>query len=221
MEQRPGVQRHRGLIEAEGQRRHHCVDPQIAVAKHHALRAACRAASVEQASEIVVATAGVGARLLVRERSLVIVELRQPSSARRGSDHGGDAAAGIGELQRTVEKAAIAHQHRRLGIRHLLDHLGEREPGIDRHHDATSPQHGEIALDVRIAVGRQDRNPLAGFNAEASEHACEPRHPVKHLAMAEAALGGHERDVVGAERGRLAQARRQLHVVLPPVRVVA
>lgn len=216
MEQRPGVQRHRGLIEAERQRRHHCVDPQIAMAEHHALGAPSGATGVEQASEIVVATAGVGARLLVRERSLVIVELRQPSSARRCSDHGSDATAGIGELQRTVEKAAIAHQHYRLGVGHLLDHFGQREPRIDRHHDAAGPQHREIAFDVFMAVSRKDRDALAARDTEAAEHARQPRHSVQHFTVAEAPLGGHERDVVGAERRRLAQARRQLHVALPP-----
>jgi hypothetical protein len=139
MKQRPGVKRDRRLVEPQSHGCHNGIDPEIAMAEHHALGPARGSSGVEETGQIIAASQRILTGLGLRHQGFVVVYARQAIRMRRRRDDRANAGAGIGDLHGGVQECAVAHEDGRLGILDLLDHLGNRKSGIDRHDNAARP----------------------------------------------------------------------------------
>ena len=151
----------RVTLRAQDRLRHHHVvrvGDQVAVAQHHALGRARRAARVEEPgerlardarTELVLAGAG--------EERLVVV----------GDRH--DALDDAGERARV----AVGEQHPRAGVAQRVRQLGLGVAGVERDEHEVPGRDTEVGLDVRVRVRGEDRHPVAGLESEPVQPADE------------------------------------------------
>ncbi|MNI30867.1 hypothetical protein D3C73_847280 [compost metagenome] len=158
VEHRRGVKIHSRLVEGNRHQQVRGDGVQVAVAEHHPLGQARGAAGVENARQILV-----GGQMLLSgfgrpDQPLV----RQACVIRRAvhGDQAPDRALGQKLFGDSGELLAEA-QNLDARVSQLESQFRRGQSGVQRRQHAPGPEHGEIGLEVGIAVVRQDGDPVA------------------------------------------------------------
>ena len=163
----------------------HAVRDGVAVAERHALRAAGRAAGVEQDGGVVLLRLVQAGRLRRGDQGLVIV-LRQRGAGLHGivrTDHADRAVAPAGQrlVLQQAEKRRIDRDDLRPGIVEDVGDLRRRQAYVDRRRHRAHPVAGVQQLEIAEGVARERREGVAAPDAQRLQAAGEPRHPAQML----------------------------------------
>ena len=123
--------------------------------QHHALGAACRPAGVEQSEQ--------GLRIVHRLGQSAIVSLREARIANGNLPF---------RAKIRLRQREVAHESARLCVAQRFVELGNGIAGIERNRDHAEAAAGERQLHELQAVGKQEREPVAGDESLGDE---EPR----------------------------------------------
>ena len=161
----------------------HAVRDRVAVAERHALRAAGRAAGVEQDGRVVLLRLVQVGRLRRGDQALVIV-LRPRGIGLHGivrPDHADRPVAPAGQrlVLQQAEERRIDRDDLRPGIVEDVGDLRRRQADVHRRRHRAHPVAGVQQLEIAEGVARERREGVAPPDAERLQSAGESRHPVQ------------------------------------------
>ncbi|MNK85765.1 hypothetical protein D3C87_1056550 [compost metagenome] len=182
----------------------------VGVAQHHALGKARGAAGVEDAGQVVVATARVGhGRGGLQQR--LVAEHAGRRRAVAAVDHLAQAARLPAHLLDHRAEGVVHQQQRGARVVQRVQDFGRRPADVAGVEHAAAPGHGHLVFEVARRVERQHGDAVALLHAEPLQGARQARDALGIGAKAQGAAGGAHGDPVGVLLHAAVQRLGQVH----------
>ena len=159
-----------------------------------------------------------------RSRAIAHRVRHRIASAQQGFEilHAGRHLAVIGVHQRQAvdllrqcdrdrRERLVDQQHLGAAVAHRILVFKLAPADVERDHDASRPSGGQIDFEIAIGVQRQNRDTVAGVDAECPEAGGKTRHALAGLAPGAPPCTENRRQPIGIDLQDPAQSMRDVH----------